>query len=108
MGWKRLSTSYPFATKWLHLRQDRVERNGEEITFTYAESPGAVVVVPVTSGGEVVLIKQYRYTVDDILVELPAGGMHDAEDRTPEAVALNELREEIGAEADRIEEIGWF
>ncbi len=107
-GWKRLSTTYPFSTKWMRLRQDRINRNGEEITFTYVDGPGAVLVVPVTTEGEVVLIRQYRYTVDDVVVEVPAGGLHDAEDLTPKDVALKELREEIGAECASIEEVGWF
>jgi len=107
-GWKRLSTTYPFSTKWLRLRQDHIDRNGEEIVFTYVDGPGAVLVVPVTAEGEIVLIRQYRYAVDDMLVEVPAGGLHDAEDRTPEHVAIKELREEIGAECDVIEQVGWF
>jgi ADP-ribose pyrophosphatase len=85
-----------------------VDRDGEELVFTYVDGPGAVLVVPVTREGEIVLIRQYRYTVDEFLIEVPAGGLHDAEDRTPEAVALKELHEEIGGTCEKIEEISWF
>src|SRR5438034_724743 len=38
LGYKRLETTYPFATKWLRLRQDRILLNGDkEITFTYLD-----------------------------------------------------------------------
>jgi ADP-ribose pyrophosphatase len=108
MGWQRVDTTYPFVTRWLRLRQDRIDRSGLELNFTYVDGPGAVMIVPVTPSGEIVLIKQYRYTVDEMLVEIPAGGLHDSEDRSPEHMARKELREEIGATCARIEQIGWY
>jgi len=108
VGWKLLDTTYPFATKWLRLRQDRIDKDGHELAFAYVDGPGAVIVVPVTPEGEIVLIRQYRYTVDEILIELPAGGLHDTENKTPQEVAVKELREEIGASYGSIEQIGWF
>lgn len=98
VGWKRLSTRYPFVTQWMRLRQDRVRIEGKgEFTFTYREAPDAVAVVPVTRDGEMVLLKQYRYTVDDWCYEVPAGGTHDRRASDLEEVARDELHEEIGA-----------
>lgn len=108
VGWKRLGTTYPFATKWLRLRQDRVDKDGAELAFAYVDGPGAVVIVPVTPEREIVLIRQYRYTVDEILVELPAGGLHDTENKSPQEVAVKELREEVGASCEKVEQVNWF
>ena len=109
LGWKRLSTTFPLVTRWLRLRRDRVRIEGKrEITFTYVESPGAVGVVPVTGDGRLVLIRQYRYTVDEWGLEVPAGGMHDAGDASLEEVAREELRQELGANCERLEYIGYF
>ena len=42
------------------------------------------------------LIKQYRYSVDEWCYEVPAGGTHDKPDESLEEVAHEELREEVG------------
>src|SRR5438093_1412023 len=108
-GWHLLGTTYPFATKWLKLRQDRVRLEGnDEIEFTYVDSPGAVGIVPVTEDGNIVLIRQYRYTVDEVCFEIPAGGLHDAEDASMEQVAREELRQEVGATCSDLQYMGFF
>jgi ADP-ribose pyrophosphatase len=109
IGWHLLSTTYPFVTQWLRLRQDRVLLEGKgEIDFTYHDHPGTVVVVPVTWDDQVVLIRQYRYTVDEWTVEVPAGGLHDAQGMALEAVAHKELREEIGATCQQMRYVNFF
>jgi ADP-ribose pyrophosphatase len=96
-GWHLLDTTYPFVTKWIKLRQDHVRLAGNgEVYFTYIDSPGAVGVVPVTRDGNMVLIRQYRYTVDEWCIEIPAGGMHDSNGASLEQVAREELRQEVG------------
>lgn len=108
-GWKLQDTNTPFATNWLKLRQDRVLLDGSgDITFTYIDSPGAVGVVPVTPDGQIVLIRQYRYTVDEVCIEVPAGGLHDTGDASMEDVARTELRDEVGASCRDLEYIGFF
>jgi len=73
--------------------------------WEYAErtnSPGAVVIVPLTDDSRLVLIEQYRIPVNARVVELPAGLMGDsAHDRgeTSESAAHRELLEETGYEA---------
>ncbi|MEO5953816.1 MAG: NUDIX hydrolase, partial [Chloroflexia bacterium] len=102
-GWHRVETTHPFVTPWLVLRQDRVQiENGPEIEYVYRVSKGAVLIVPVTHDGNMVLIKQYRYAVDTWCLEVPAGGMHDREGAPPETVALEELHEEAGATCENL------
>ena len=108
-GWRLLDTTYPFATKWLKLRQDRIHLEGDgEIAFTYLDSAGAVGVVPVTADGDIVLIRQYRYTVDDVCYEIPAGGLHDTGDASSEQVARDELRQETGGVCGELLYVGFF
>ncbi|MGA7730129.1 MAG: NUDIX hydrolase [Chloroflexia bacterium] len=103
LGWHLKETTYPFGTKWLTIRQDRIEIEGNgEIEYAYRESRGAVVIVPITGDRHMVLIRQYRYTVDDWCLEVPAGGLYDREGAAPEEVAREELHEEAGATCDKL------
>ncbi len=109
LGWKVLETTYPYADEWRKLRQDRVHIEGEgEKTFTYAEQAGAVIIVPVTRDGRIALIRQYRYSVDDWCLEVPAGGMHDTGDASMEEVARKELNEELGATCESLQYVTCF
>ncbi|MGA2529406.1 MAG: NUDIX hydrolase [Acidimicrobiales bacterium] len=68
----------------------------------------AVCVVPLEQDGEhVLVVRQYRGPVDQALLELPAGKL-DVEGEPPELCAVRELAEEVGAEAERIVELGHF
>jgi ADP-ribose pyrophosphatase len=108
-GWHVQETSYPFATKWLKLREDHVALDGDgNITFTYVDSAGAVGVVPVTPGGDIVLISQYRYTVDTVCYEVPAGGLHDTGDASLEQAARDELLQETGGVCREMVYAGFF
>ena len=107
LGWQRIATSRLYQSHWHNLRQDQVVLPaGQEITFTYQEHPGFVTVVPVTDDGQVILLRSYRYAVDDWCWELPAGGLKP--NHTPLQTAQEELREEIGGTAATWQEVGWF
>jgi ADP-ribose pyrophosphatase len=110
LGWHLRGTTYPFISPWFVLRLDRVELDGkdEPIDFSYLEHPGAVGIVPVTREGEVILIRQYRYAIDDWSLEVPAGGMHDANGATHEDVARKEIRQEIGATCGELHHLGSY
>jgi ADP-ribose pyrophosphatase len=106
-AWETLDSRFLWQSRWYNLRQDRVRtQTGHEFTYTLVDHPGAVWVVPVTADGQVVLIRSYRYTVDDWCYEVPAGGL--SPDLTPEEVARFELLEEVGGTAGELRYVGQF
>lgn len=68
--------------------------------------PGAVIILPVLADGRIVLIRNRRHTVQDVLLELPAGTLEKGED--PAVCAARELTEETGYTAEKITPFGWF
>ena len=108
-GWKFLSSETRFENEICRLREDQVEVDGgKKIRYAYLERDEAVIIVPVTTSGEIVLLKQYRYPVDEWCLEVPAGGTHDSDDAALEEVARKELREEVGATAKSLTYVGFF
>lgn len=96
--WEKTKTSeLIFDGKVVHLYRDTVELPGGVTSLReYVKHLGAVCVIPITDEGEVILERQYRYAVDRVLVEIPAGKLDYAGEDFVEA-ALRELREETGA-----------
>jgi len=83
---------------YLIFRQDQVSlTNGHLATRDLVLHPGAVAVIAVTDQGELVMVRQYRYAVGEILYEIPAGKLEKGED--PLLSAQRELSEETGFKA---------
>ena len=66
--------------------------------------PGAVVIIPWVDDQRICMVRNYRYTIKETLLELPAGTLHPGEEA--EACAARELREEIGMAAGRLVKLG--
>lgn len=102
-GWKRRKTKIRFRNKVFALREDKIELpGGQRKRFAYLERTEAVIIVPLTAAGEMVLINQYRYSVDEWCLEVPAGGTHDKPNESLEKVARAELREETGGRCEAL------
>jgi ADP-ribose pyrophosphatase len=109
LGWLLGRSSCLYKGRWFTLREEEFLRSGEEpVTYTYIEHPGSVFVVPVTPDGRLLLMRQYRFTMDAWCWEIPAGTMADAHGLSASQVALRELREELGAECGRLQHIGQY
>jgi ADP-ribose pyrophosphatase len=67
------------------------------------QHPGGAAVVPVLPGGDVLLVRQFRYPMQEYLLELPAGKIDGGE--PPEETAARELGEEVGFKAGRLTKI---
>jgi ADP-ribose pyrophosphatase len=68
--------------------------DGFKIDWYYIDTPGSVMVVPITARGTVVLVKQYRHNLKCDTLEFPAGTFNKGEG--PEQAALREMEEETG------------
>jgi ADP-ribose pyrophosphatase len=78
-----------------------VEPGGIAGTREVVRQRGSVAALPVHEDGRVVLVRQYRYAVDALVWELPAGRRDPGE--TPEEGARRELEEEVGLRAGALE-----
>lgn len=100
--------------RWLVNRETILNRTtGETTTRAALRHPGICVMVPLTDDGRILLMRQYRYAVDQALWELPAGTLEGREENrrmvpveTPEGCAARELLEETGCEATALEKAG--
>jgi ADP-ribose pyrophosphatase len=91
----------------LKLHRDEVEFPDKHKSIReVVEHSGGVSVIAENDEGKVILIKQYRYPVDEVIYEIPAGKLE--EDEEVAECALRELREETGYQAEKIEEIFRF
>jgi ADP-ribose pyrophosphatase len=72
--------------------------DGGKIEYGVLESAGFAAVVPVTEGGGVVLVHQWRQPVGSFTLELPGGGLERGED--PRQTVARELLEETGYRAE--------
>ena len=92
----------------LHVQRDTVRQpNGSETIREVIRHIGAVCVIPVLENGDVVMERQFRYPLDRVILEIPAGKL-DAPDENRLSAIQRELREETGYTADDRTVIGDF
>ena len=92
----------------LHVQRDTVRLpNGNSAVREVIRHIGAVCVIPVLDNGDVIMERQYRYPLDRVILEIPAGKL-DAADEDRLSAIQRELREETGYTAGEWTEIGDF
>lgn len=91
----RVSGEQVWRGAFLDVRRDLIRQpDGHTATREYIVHPGAVMVVPLLDDGRLVLERQYRYPLGQVLLEFPAGKIDPGE--PIQACAERELREETG------------
>lgn len=94
----RIKSELVHQGNFLQLRLDTVRLpHGGEATREYVVHPGAVVVIGLLDDGQVLLERQFRYPVGQVMTEFPAGKLDAGE--TPLFCAQRELLEETGYRA---------
>ena len=98
--WTVRSSVYRIDEPFLRVRSDTVELpNGAVIDdYFVRESRGFVIIAAITAQREIVLVRQYKHGIGEVLLELPAGMIDPGE--TPETCAVRELAEETGYTGD--------
>ena len=105
---KKISSEEIFDGVILHVVRDTVElSNGNTTIREVIRHIGAVCVIPVTDDNQVIMERQYRYPLDKVILEIPAGKL-DAPDEDRLSAIKRELMEETGYTADEWTEIGDF
>lgn len=103
--WKTLSKEIKYDNAWIRVSESKV--------INPAGNPGiygvvhfknrAIAIIPIDESGDTWIVGQYRYTLDSYEWEVPEGGapLHEA----PIEGAKRELREEVGLEARRWDQV---
>jgi ADP-ribose pyrophosphatase len=105
--WETIASKLQFSGWRLTVRTDTVRNpRGLEVTRDVVVHPGAVAIVARPTADEVILIRQYRHSTGEELIELPAGTKEDGED--PAVTAARELTEETGYTAARMNPVAEF
>ena len=108
LGEKQTASEDIFDGIILHVVRDTVELpNGHSSVREVIRHIGAVCVIPVTENNEIIVERQYRYPLDRVILEIPAGKL-DFPDENRLSAIQRELREETGYSADEWMEIGDF
>lgn len=94
----RVDTEVAYDGHFLKMQRDTVRLpDGSSTVREYIRHPGAVVVLPVFDDGKILLERQFRYPLDRVFIEFPAGKLDP--DEEPLNCAKRELQEETGYSA---------
>jgi 8-oxo-dGTP pyrophosphatase MutT (NUDIX family) len=107
--WEILRSKYVVKDRWLSLRADDCRNADGQVIAPYyvLEYPPLVNVLALTPEHNVVLVKQYRHGIRQVILELPGGAL-DEQDASILDAAQRELREETGYAAEEWRETGTF
>ena len=100
-----LSSREVYRNHWMRVREDEILRpNGQKGVYGVVEKEDCAIILPIDDG-RVWLVEQFRYTIQERVLELPQGGW-ERKIENPEELARGELREELGLEAAQMTKLG--
>ena len=102
---KQLTSETVYRGLIVNVRRDTVGlQNGNNAGREVVEHPGGVGIVPVTEDNKIIMVRQYRYPMEEETFEIPAGKLDNGEE--PFTCAVRELSEETGCTAGRYIDLG--
>lgn len=102
---KQLSHKLAYKCFFMDLYEDEVLLpNGNTSKRIYIQHSSAAAVLPITKEGKIILVRQYRYPIRNISIEIPAG-KKDSLNESGLVCATRELEEEAGYGSDNFEKI---
>ena len=102
---KKISSESIFDGKIIKVKKDKVLLpNGATSFRECVEHNGGCAIVPITTDGKILLVKQFRYPYDEVVMEIPAGKLEVGEN--PLDCAIRELKEEVGGVSNDIIDLG--
>lgn len=97
-----LKSKKVYTCSFMEVFEDDVRLPDDRIAQrSYIKHPGGAAMLATTKHGQVILVKQYRYPLDEIIYEIPAGKM-DIKNESFKACAIRELEEETGYKSDDV------
>jgi ADP-ribose pyrophosphatase len=101
-----LSSREVYRNRWMRVREDEILRsNGKPGIYGVVEKDDGAIILPI-DGDHIWLVEQFRYTIQERVLELPQGAWERAIEN-PEELARGELREETGLEAEQMVYLGF-
>lgn len=102
---KTTGSEKTYQGKVFYVTRDTAElENGKEVQRDVVHHSGGVCVVPLTEKGTVLMVKQFRYPMQQVTLEIPAGKLEAGED--PADCGRRELREEAGRTCGKYTPLG--
>jgi ADP-ribose pyrophosphatase len=103
---KLLERNQVYSGKIVDLIVDEIELSGVKHIREVVRHPGGVVVIGELDDGRIPFVRQRRYPMDRVLLELPAGKIDPGE--PPELSAAREMEEETGYRPERLNHVFSF
>jgi len=101
-----LSTREVYRNHWMRVREDEIVRsNGKRGIYGVVDKDDGAIILPI-DGDHIWLVEQFRYTIQERVLELPQGAWERAIEN-PEELARGELKEETGLVAEHMAYLGF-